>query len=110
VRLAETQQQEASLTYQQTIQTAFREVSDALIGYRKSREFREQQELLTEAARDASRLSTMRYRGGVASYLEVLTNDTNYFSAELNLTQAQLNELQAMVQLYIALGGGWQDH
>ncbi|HMF61603.1 MAG TPA: efflux transporter outer membrane subunit [Vicinamibacterales bacterium] len=109
VRLAEAQQQQASLTYQQTIQTAFREVSDALIGYRKSREVREEQMLLTEAARSASQLSDMRYRGGVASYLEVLTNETNYFSAQLNLTQAQLNELQTLVQLYNALGGGWQD-
>jgi multidrug efflux system outer membrane protein len=109
VRLAEAAQQEASLTYQQTIQSAFREVSDALIGYRRSREFREQQTLLAEAAGDAARLSNMRYKGGVASYLEVLTNETNYFSAQLNLTQAQLNELLAMVQLYNALGGGWQD-
>ena len=50
----------------------------------------------------------MRYSGGVASYLEVLTNDTNYFSAELGLVQAQLNELLALVQLYQALGGGWE--
>jgi len=50
----------------------------------------------------------MRYRGGVASYLEVLTNDTNYFSAELGLAKAQLNELLALVQLYRALGGGWE--
>jgi outer membrane protein, multidrug efflux system len=109
LRLVEAEQQQASLIYQQTIQTAFREVSDALIGYRKSREFREQQMLLTEAAGDASRLSNMRYKGGAASYLEVLTNETNYFAAELNLTQAQLNELLAMVQLYNALGGGWQN-
>jgi multidrug efflux system outer membrane protein len=109
VRLAESLQQEASLMYQQTIRTAFREVSDALIGYRKSREFREQQTLLAAAAQDAARLSNIRYRGGAASYLEVLTSESNYFSAELNLTQAQLNELLAMVQLYNALGGGWQE-
>jgi len=108
VRLAEAQQQEAVLFYQETIQGAFRDVSDALIAYRKTQEFREQQQLLVNSAQDATRLSHMRYSGGVASYLEVLTNDTNYFSAELNLVQAQLNELLALVQLYRGLGGGWE--
>lgn len=108
VRLAEAQQQETILSYQQTIQQSFREVSDALIGYRKLREFREQQELLTASAQGAAHLSNVRYKGGVASYLEVLTNETNYFTAELNLAQAQANELLALVQLYQALGGGWQ--
>ena len=107
VRLTEAQQQQAVLFYQQTIQGAFRDVSDALIAYRKTQETRQQQELLVKAAQDASRLSQMRYNGGVASYLEVLTNDTNYFSAELGLVQAQLNELLALVQLYQSLGGGW---
>jgi outer membrane protein, multidrug efflux system len=108
VNLAEAQQQEALLSYQQTIQQSFRDVSDALIGYRKNIEFRQQQELLTASAQDAARLSNIRYKGGVASYLEVLTNETNYFAAELNLAQAQANELLALVQLYQALGGGWQ--
>jgi multidrug efflux system outer membrane protein len=108
VRLAEAEQQEVLLTYKQTIQGAFRDVSDALIAYRKNREFRIQQEHLTESAKDAARLSDMRYRGGVTSYLEVLTNDTNYFSAELGLANARLNELLALVQLYRALGGGWE--
>lgn len=108
VRLAEAQQQEALLSYQQTIQGAFRDVSDALIAYRKTHEFLTQQQLLAQSAQDAARLSDMRYRGGVTSYLEVLTNDTNYFTAELGLAQAQFNELQALVQLYNALGGGWQ--
>jgi len=108
VRLAEAEQQEAILTYQQTIQQSFRDVSDALIAYRKNLEFREQQELLTASAKDAARLSNIRYKGGVTSYLEVLTNETNYFAAELNLAQAQANELLALVQLYQALGGGWQ--
>ena len=108
VRLAEAQQQEAVLSYQQTIQQSFRDVSDALIGYGKDREFREQQELLTASAKDAARLSNIRYKGGVTSYLEVLTNETNYFAAELNLAQAQANELLALVQVYQALGGGWQ--
>jgi multidrug efflux system outer membrane protein len=108
VRFAEAQQQATLLFYQQTIQGAFRSVSDALIAYRKSREFRTQEELLFQSAQDAARLSHMRYTGGVTGYLEVLTNETNAFSAELGLVQAQLNELLALVQLYEALGGGWQ--
>jgi multidrug efflux system outer membrane protein len=107
VRLTEAQQQAALLFYEQTIQGAFRSVSDALIAYRKSREFRSQEELLFQSAQDAARLSHLRYKGGVTGYLEVLTNETNAFSAELGLVQAQLNELLALVQLYQALGGGW---
>lgn len=108
VRLAEAQQQTSLLLYQQTIQGAFRGVSDALIARRKSTEFRAQQELLFQSAQDAARLSHMRYNGGVTGYLEVLTNETNAFNAELGLVQAQLNEYLASVQLYQALGGGWQ--
>src|SRR5437660_485702 len=108
VRLTQARQHEFLLRYQQTIQGAFRDVSDSLVAYRKTQEFRQQQELLLASAQDASRLSHMRYSGGVASYLEVLTNETNYFSAELGLVQAQLNELLALVQLYQALGGGWE--
>jgi outer membrane protein, multidrug efflux system len=107
VKLTEAQQQQALLTYQQTIQQAFRDVSDSLIAYRKNREFREQQELLTASAEDSAKLAQIRYEAGVASYLEVLTNDTNYFAAQLNLAQAQQNELTALVQVYNALGGGW---
>jgi outer membrane protein, multidrug efflux system len=109
VRLTEAQQQLAALTYEQTVQESFREVSDALIAYQKLREVREQLQLLTASAADASRLSAMRYNGGATSYLEVLTSETNYLSAELSLAQARSNELQAMVQLYRALGGGWQE-
>jgi outer membrane protein, multidrug efflux system len=108
VRLSEAQQQEAVLVYQQSIQQAFREVSDSLIAYRKNQEFRAQQELLTTSAQDATRLANMRYQGGVTSYLEVLDSDTRYFDAEVGLAQAQLNERLALVQLYNALGGGWQ--
>jgi multidrug efflux system outer membrane protein len=108
VRLSEARQQEFVLTYQQTIQGAFRDVSDSLVAYRRTQEFRQQQEFLVASAQDAARLSHMRYNGGVASYLEVLTNETNYFSAELNLVQAQLNERLALVQLYKSLGGGWE--
>jgi multidrug efflux system outer membrane protein len=108
VRLAEAQQQSTLLFYEQTIQGAFRSVSDALIANRKSKEFRMQEELLFQSAQDAARLSHMRYNGGVTGYLEVLTNETNAFSAELGLVQAQLNELLALVQVYQSLGGGWQ--
>jgi outer membrane protein, multidrug efflux system len=108
VLLSEAQQQQALLTYQQTIQQAFQEVSDSLIGYRKNQEFRDQQALLSAAAEDASRLSDVRYRGGVTSYLEVLDSDTRYFTAELTLAQAELNTRLALVQLYNSLGGGWQ--
>jgi multidrug efflux system outer membrane protein len=108
VKLAEAREKEALIVYQQTIQQAFREVSDALVAYRKNREFREQQELLASSTRDALALANQRYRGGVSSYLEVLDSNTRTFAAELGLAQAQLNELLALVQLYNALGGGWQ--
>lgn len=107
VHLTEAQQQQALLTYQQTIQQAFRDVSDSLIAYQKNREFREQQELLTASAEDSAKLAQIRYEAGVASYLEVLTNDTNFFAAQLNLAQARQEELTALVQVYNALGGGW---
>ena len=108
VRLAQARTQEATLFYQQTVQQAFRDVSDALVGYRKNQEFRIQQEKLTHSAEEATKLSNMRYKGGATSYLEVLDSDTRYFAAQLTLAQAQLNELQSMVQIYRALGGGWQ--
>jgi outer membrane protein, multidrug efflux system len=108
VRLTEAQQQEAVLFYQQSIQQAFREVSDSLIAYRKNQEYRAQQELLTVAAEDAVRLANLQYSGGVTSYLEVLDSDTRYFNAEIALAQIQLSERLALVQLYNALGGGWQ--
>ena len=108
VRLTEAQKQQMLLTYQQTIQGAFRDVSNALVGYRKDREFRVQQELLLASAQDAAQLSHQRFSAGTTDYLEVLTNETNAFSAELGLAQAQGNELIALVQLYEALGGGWQ--
>ena len=108
VKLSEAQQVEAALIYQQTIQQALRNVSDSLIAYSKNQESRQQQELLANAAEDATRLSDVRYRGGAASYLEVLDSDTRYFTARLNLAQAELNERLALVQVYNALGGGWE--
>jgi multidrug efflux system outer membrane protein len=109
VRLVTAQRQEALLAYQQTVQESFREVSDALIAYQKAQEVRAQLQLLTDSAADSSRLSSIRYNGGATSYLEVLTSETNYYSAELALAQARAAELQAMVELYRALGGGWQE-
>jgi multidrug efflux system outer membrane protein len=108
LRLTQAQEQQLLLAYQQTIKESLREVSDALIAYQKDREFVTQQYSLAAAAADADRLSNVLYRQGGASYLQVLTSETNYFAAELNLAQAQLNERLALVQLYNALGGGWQ--
>jgi multidrug efflux system outer membrane protein len=108
LRLVEAQHEQALLQYQQAIQQSFRDVSDALIAYQKLHEFRAHREKLLDAARDASQLSRMRYQGGATSYLEVLTNETNYFSAELGAAGALLRERLALVQLYSALGGGWE--
>lgn len=108
LKLSRAQEQQMLLTYKQTITEALREVSDALIAYQKDRDFLTQQDSLTSAAADADRLSLVLYRQGGASYLQVLTSETNHFAADLNLAQAQLNERLALVQLYSALGGGWQ--
>jgi len=108
VRLTEAQRLEQLYVYRQTIQEALREVSDALVGYQKTRELRRQLTELVASTADAARLSDIRYRGGVASYLEVLTSQTSFFDAELDLVQARLDEQLALVQLYAALGGGWQ--
>lgn len=107
VRFSKAQEQQVLLTYEQSIQQAFREVSDALIGYQKIRSYRAHQEALTAAAKDAANLANVRYQGGVTSYLEVLTNETNYFAAELALARARLSERLALVQVYNTLGGGW---
>jgi outer membrane protein, multidrug efflux system len=108
VRFAQARAEEATFVYQRTVQQAFREVSDSLVGYRKSQEIRAQQQLLTNAAEDATRLSNMRYQGGAASYLEVLDSETRFFAAQLALAQAELREVETLVQIYRSLGGGWQ--
>jgi len=108
LKLTRAQYQETVLAYEQTVQSALEQVSNALIASQKDRQFREQQELLVQATERSDRLSLILYKQGGASYLQVLTNETNYFSAELNLVQAQLNERLALVQLYQSLGGGWQ--
>ena len=109
LRLTEAQQREALANYRKTIQTAFQEVSSALADYEKNREQRSQEELLVKALRDTDRLSTLRYKGGLDSYLQVLDAERNEFSGELTLAQLRKNELLSIVQLYRALGGGWQN-
>ena len=108
VHLAEAQQQEALVHYEQTIQTAFREVSDALVQSRRVTEIRTQQALLVTTLHDRTRLAYMRYQGGVDTLLNALDADRDLFNAELSLAQTQRNELLALVQIYKALGGGWQ--
>ncbi len=106
-RYAKADHQELLDTYQQTIAGALRDVSNALVGYSRTREYREQQEKQSAAAQDAVRLARIRYQAGSTSYLEVLTTDANFYSAELTLKGAQQQEALALVQLYNALGGGW---
>ena len=107
LQLSEQQKKELVINYQKTIAGAFRDVSNALIAVNKERTAREQQARLVDAAQDATRLARVRYQGGATSYLEVLTTDTNLFSAQLNLVTTQENEALSLVQLYGALGGGW---
>lgn len=109
LQLTEQQKEEMVLNYQKTIAGAFRDVSNALIALNKQRSNREQQEKLVAAAQDATRLARVRYQGGSTGYLEVLTTDSNLFTAQLNLVNAQQNEALSLVQLYSVLGGGWQE-
>jgi multidrug efflux system outer membrane protein len=109
VELATAQQQLALIQYERVIQTAFREVSDTLVQYQKVREVRARQEQLVSTLQDRSRLSYMRYRGGVDTLLNALDADRDLFDAELGLAQTRRNELLTLVQLYKSLGGGWQE-
>jgi multidrug efflux system outer membrane protein len=108
LKLAQATFQESLAFYQQSVQSAFREVSDSLIAYQRTQEYRAKEEENTQAHRDAAETANVRYEGGVTSYLEVLYNEQELFSSELLLAQARLNELLSVVQLYHALGGGWQ--
>jgi len=108
LRLAQSQQKQALIAYKQAIQQAFGDVSDALIGYQKSHEVRVRQEQTVTDLAESVRISNMRYRGGTTTYLEVLDGQRSLFSAEIALAQARGNEYQSLVQLYKALGGGWQ--
>jgi multidrug efflux system outer membrane protein len=108
LHLAESQHQQALLAYKQAIQVSFGDVSDALIGYQKLHEVRLRQQQLVDDLAESVRLSVMRYKGGTTTYLEVLDGQRSLYSAELTLAQARGSEYQSLVQLYKALGGGWQ--
>ncbi len=108
LRLAESQYQQALIAYRQSIQKAFGDVSDALIGYQKFHEVRVRQEDSVKDLQESVRLSDMRYKGGTTTYLEVLDGQRSLFAAELTLAQARGTEYQSLVQLYRALGGGWR--
>jgi len=108
VRLAQAQQQAALAQYEKAIETAFTEVSNALIARARLRESRIQQENLVTALGDRTRLAYVRYEGGVDTLLNALDADRDLFQAELTLSQIRLNELLSVVQLYKALGGGWR--
>jgi multidrug efflux system outer membrane protein len=106
-RLALAQREQAELTYKQTVQQAFADVSNGLVAYRQSRLYRVKLEEQTTTYRETSRLANVRFTGGATSFLEVLTTQQQYFTSELQTTQAWFAELQSYVQLYQALGGGW---
>ena len=108
VRFTQAQRDFLLVDYQKTIQAAFREVSDSLIAYQKVREVRTQRAHLVDTLRDRSRLSYLRYTGGVATLLDALDADRELFEAERSLALARRDELLSVVQLYRALGGGWQ--
>src|SRR5216683_2991868 len=108
LRSAQSQQRQQLIGYTQAIQGAFRDVSDALIGYEKYHDVRVKQEITVKDLQDTVNTSLMRYRGGIATYLEVLDGQRSLFNAELTLAQVRGNEYQSVVQLYKALGGGWQ--
>jgi multidrug efflux system outer membrane protein len=104
LRYAKSQERQALITYQQTIQRAFGDVSDALIGYDKYQGVRERQEQTVKDLRESVDVSLMRYRGGTATYLDLLDRQRSLFQAELTLAQARNNEYQSLVQLYKAPG------
>jgi NodT family efflux transporter outer membrane factor (OMF) lipoprotein len=108
VHLAEATKREMVASYQKSIQTAFREVSDALIDHDRNLEQTKQEQLFVDALQDADRLSKLRYEGGLDSYLQVLDAERNLFQGQLSLARLRRDELVSVVQLYRALGGGWQ--
>jgi multidrug efflux system outer membrane protein len=108
LQFAESQQKQALVAYRQTIQRAFGDVSDALIGYEKFHQVRLRQQESVADLQESVRLSTLRYKGGTTTYLEVLDGQRSLYTAELTLAQARGQEYQSLVQVYRALGGGWQ--
>ena len=107
-RLSKAQEQEMLLDYQKTVLNSLKDVSNALVSYKETREHREEENLQVKSADDAVRLARLRYSGGNTSYLEVLTTDTDLYSAQLLLAQAEQQEAASLVQVYAALGGGWR--
>src|ERR1700729_3787688 len=108
LHVAEAQHEQALISYKEAIQYAFRDVSDALIGYQKFHEVRLRQEDSVRDLSESVRLSIMRYQHGTAAYLEVLDGQRSLFEAEITLAQARGAEYQSLVQLYKALGGCWK--
>jgi multidrug efflux system outer membrane protein len=107
-RLAWAQRDESELVYKQTVQQAFEDVSNALVGYNQSRQYRMKIQEQTATYKETARLADVRFLGGYTSFLEVLVTQQQYFTSELALTQAWFSELNYYVQLYQSLGGGWQ--
>jgi multidrug efflux system outer membrane protein len=107
VKQAEAQQQEALFQYQKTIQVAFQETDDALIGLQKSREQLVTQGRQVEALRTYAHLARLRFDGGYTSYIEVLDAERSLFNAELSYTQTQGTVFTSLVNLYKVMGGGW---
>ena len=108
LRLAKSENQQALVVYRQAIQHAFGEVSDALIGYEKLHEVRVRQQETVSDLEETVRISTLRYKGGTTTYLEVLDGQRSLYGAQLTLASARGDEYRSLVQLYKALGGGWQ--
>lgn len=106
--LAWAERDEAELVYKQTVLQAFGDVSNGLVAYDQSRQFRMELEEQTATYRETARLANVRFLGGYTAFLEVLVTQQQYFTSEINLDQAWLTEIQNYVQLYQALGGGWQ--
>jgi outer membrane protein, multidrug efflux system len=108
VRLTQAQREQVAIQYLQTVQQAMQEVADAIASYDQLREQSAQADRQAMAAVDSVRLANLRYVGGVTSYLEVLDSQTRAYQAQVSALEAHLNERLALVQLYLALGGGWQ--
>lgn len=104
---AEAQAKQALAQYEQSILVAFREVEDALVAVRTARAQNEAQQQQVAALQSALKLAELRYKGGLANYLDVLVSRRNLFEAELALTSSRRLHLVSVVQLYKALGGGW---
>jgi multidrug efflux system outer membrane protein len=106
-KAAEAQAKQAVAQYEQTILVAFREVEDSLVGVSTAREQAAAQERQVNALRSGLHLANLRYKGGLANYLDVLIAQRSLFDAELSLAATHRLHLVSVVQLYKALGGGW---